>query len=191
MAKLRLTNSMRHNLKELAKTLIQVPSGKSTLDSAYANLKPHIIALIHEKFPPKEMVILDKYKYASTAQNVRLQLTSGGINEFRFNDKDEHIPFVSHNHGWQTPILPANEEITKLFDAWIDARTKYKDAVAVIFADYEVLIRNANTLEDVIEIWPEAVQLRPKPAQLPSPISADIITRIKSDVAQRNNETSQ
>lgn len=180
MPKLRLTQTMRARLVSLADKLVRLPVEEKIVADLYALVAPGVKQLVETKYPRKDMLVLKKYGKTHDHYNARLNLTAGGVVEFRFNPDDAPLAADSY------PIFGADDALTEAFENWRLATAALKKARDAKLADYRSLIRFSRNLEDVTDIWPEAEQIRPTAAcNALVALSPDALARIKADSASR------
>ncbi len=181
MGKIRLTLGARDTLRSLAKKLVVAEPEAKAVEKSYKALAPIMRKIIEAKYPPRDMRVLKKYEKAEIDDCIRVQLASGGVDEFKFIEDTGPLsacPYCS--------IYPLDAKQTDLFAEWEKATTAHKEAVRQKLLDYNGLIIASRTWEDVIEIWPEAATIKPEFANYPLTIlSAEVIERIKADVSTR------
>jgi hypothetical protein len=80
----------------------------------------------------------------------------------------------------------SDERQQKAVEAWVDAATALKDGTQKKREDYNAFIHSAGTFEQLIEIWPEAVQVADRiKVNLPATVNPEMLARIKADSAAR------
>lgn len=185
MPKLRLRSDHRQMLKEFARKVAKCPAEEQALEAAYNKAAPLVRKVVEAKYPLKDMRICKKYDVAEIDDCIKLQLAAGGIEMFNFARDTGPLVARSTSHG---AIYAADDACTAAVADWITARDALKAAQKAKNTDYDALIFNARTLEDVTEVWPEADSLRPKMGSYAlTVLSADAVERIKADVAMRAN----
>ncbi|MDE2106388.1 MAG: hypothetical protein KGL39_54735 [Patescibacteria group bacterium] len=184
MARLRLYQGARSQLKTLARKLVGCPAEEATLAAAYEAAAPAVRAIVHRALPPRDMAVYKRYDPAYIDDCIRLRLTSGGVEQFLFDEGTG--PLVVHGGGCLRRIFLADETETDLVQTWIAARDAHKAALKAKLSDYDALISQAKTLEDVTAIWPEAERLRSEIGGHPIvAFAGDVADRIRADVAAR------
>lgn len=186
MAKTRLCYQHRNYLNDLAKKLVHAPAEQSAMDAAYSAAAVAISAMVVAKYPIKDMLVLKRYDAARFDQCIFLD-DAGGRMRFDFRTEEE-APLVPCRFGCNSRVFVPDPEIRAITDAWNDAVFAHKEALAAKLGDYRSLIAAAKTFEDVVEIWPEAEQLRNvicKGSVALSVVSDDLVARIRADVQAR------
>ena len=177
--KIRLTDGMRRRLMEHARRLVDCPAERDVQERAYRVAEPLVLQIVHDFYPPRDMKVCLRHKAAQEVDRVYLRLAAGGDQQFLFQGNG---PAVVNSRQIYACDAPASHAVSN----WVKAFNAHKAAREAKLADYQALISTARTLEEVAVVWPEAEQLRPHfQSSLPTVLSADVITRIQADVAQR------
>jgi len=182
MSKTRMNEGLRDVLKALAVKVITCPKEQAAEEKAYAKAAPLVLATVQKKYPPRDMRVLAKYDKASHDDCIKLQLGAGGVEQFDF--RKEKGPIVAYK-TYSSPIYAADSKTTDAVSEWCAARDALKAAQKSKQDDYAALIMSATHLDDIIEVWPEAEQFRPKQGRALIPMSPDVLKRIRADVALR------
>lgn len=186
MPKTRLTNYMRSQLNQLARELVTAPIEEAELTDAYQAASTLVRLTVEEALPPADMLVLKKYGCARVDDCIRLNLPAGGVVRFVF--ANETGPLVVYTVCGR--VFNADNATAKVVNRWLAAVTAHEQAVGTKLMDYAALISASRYYEDVLNVWPEAERLRTKfGAGALSIFSADVVTRIKQDVASRKPET--
>ena len=129
------------------------------------------------------MKILAKYETANVDDCIKLQLTAGGVVQFDFI-KDTG-PLVAKK-TYLGAIYLANEECTKAVQFWLEAKEKLRETAEATRNDYRALVRSARTLEEIVEVWPQAEEVAQYArSQALTVLSQEVIARIKADADAR------
>lgn len=187
MASIRLNDNLRSRLNKLRAEIVKCPVELAAVEAMYNVAEPLVRATVVAAYPPADMEILKKYEVAFVDDCIKLQLTSGGVDQFNF--KTGTGPMVA-KPTYTGKIYLADEETTDAVANWSRAKSNLSLALGRKHEDYRSLITSARTLEEVIEIWPEAEQIAPfAHSYALTALSADAISRIKEDVRQRQAAT--
>lgn len=173
---------MRDKLRAHITGAIKPAKEQKALDVAYKALAPLVMKIVTTKYPPKDMKICERYGVAAIDDCVMLQLTAGGVDRFTFSAGEG--PLVAQDRGCRNRIYLADEETTQAFNAWSKSRDALREEVRKRYDAYAALIKAANTVEDVIAIWPEAATILP-PEALPVALGPKEIELLKADQAER------
>lgn len=185
MATLKLNQTHREWLTNLARSTVTCPAEKEAVDAAYAAAAPLVRRLVEAKYPPKDMKLLAKYEAAHADRCVRLNLTAGGVTEFNFRRDDVAIPLRPATGSCYRHIYQADDATTTAVQAYETARDAFKKAHGAKLGDYYALIRHSTKLEEVEAIWPPASGLRATlNRSVPVVLSDDVVARIRADVAK-------
>lgn len=190
---IRITETDRMFLRELASKTIQCKDEERAAVDAYVAALPIVRTLVMDRYPPKDMAVLEKYHATYEDRCIRIQLSSGGIVEFciRKEDKPCVVPGNHHrDHGCQGRIYAAGPEATQLIQNALDAAEAREQARNKKLADYRALIAASTTLEQIEAVWPfGGEELRPRKGRaLPVILSDEVVARIKADVAATEKE---
>lgn len=184
MAKTRLNESMRNALHGLARSKISCPEEKATENKAYGVAEKLILKMVNERYPTKDMKILQKYEVTRQDSCLRMQMTTGGVGEFTIKDESKYPLVPSGYCGGR--LYAADEATSDALQKWTTARDAVRQATKEKLSDYRSLILFSRNLEDVEAIWPEATEIRQNlNRSLPVLLSDDIVARIKADVETR------
>lgn len=179
--KTRLNADHRRALARLATEIVAVPVEAKAIDATYKKAAPLVMRDIVAKYPVRDMNVLLKYERASRGDCIRVQMTHGGVTQFRFNE----------GRGPITPrgycqIHAVKADTTSAIQDWASAVDAEKTAKAAKIGDYQSLIDFSRTLEDIEAVWPEASKIRSSIVRnLPALLSEDVVARIAADVAAR------
>lgn len=179
MAKLRLTQAMRTRLRHLANKVVSCPTERATLTAAYKTAAVAVRKAVEKSLPPADMKVLRKYDQAAVDDCIRLNLTAGGVVVFRFDEDTGPVSIGCR-------IFLADEQTTAAYNSWKAADDTWHKALRTKLSDYDALIDGATYYQDVVEVWPEAEQLRTEfgGGSLIA-FSPDVVARIRADVKTR------
>lgn len=182
MAKRRMLQWMRERLADHADKVVLPGTEKKAMDAAYKVAMPKIAALVAKKFPPAEMKVLAKWKSASNATDVNLQLANGVVTKFDFHEPD----YLQRPDGWEfgRQIFLADASISAAVEKWVTARDAYVAERKRRLTAYKALIDGAANVEDIIEVWPEARGILPAGSP-PIPLGPEQIALVKADQRER------
>jgi hypothetical protein len=186
MAKIRLTEGMRERLYAMAMKAAVYPKEQREFDRAYAKALPVMTKIVHGDYPASDMAICAKYGVTTKDTCIRLNLTPGGVDEFRFAEADAPV-VVSRGYSCRNRIYACDEKATLVFNSWKTAAVALEEAQNQRAADYRALVNASKTLDEVEAIWPGAGEMRASLANnLQATLTADVIARIQADIsAQR------
>ena len=182
MASVKLLVSHREFLSGFAKESVKCAAEEAADAKAYAKAAPLARKALQTKYPVKDMKVLQKYGVAKGDRCIRLQLTAGGVVEFKFRGDD--LPLRPNGYDCGRHIYATDEAATQAISASLDAEAAFKKAMADKLRDYGALIAHSTTLEQIEAVWPAASALRPRLARsVPVILSDDVIARIKADAS--------
>jgi hypothetical protein len=172
---------MRSCLNELARELVSAPDEDAALTNAYQAASVLVRRTVEAALPPSDMQVLRKYDCARIDDCIRLNLPAGGVVRFQFDEETGPLSISGCGR-----IFNADDETMHAVNAWQDALRAQQKAISLKLSDYGALIAIARNYEDVVEVWPEAEQLRSQfDAGYLTVFSPDVIARIRSDVQTR------
>lgn len=187
MASIKINQEDRQFLLTFASESIQCPAETKADKDAYAKAAPLVRKLVEERYPPKDMKLLLKYEQARHDACIRLQLTAGGVVEFRFRDPDKGplVPGSSNSYGCRNRMYAADDAATAAIVASLAAAEALIKARNTKLSDYQALISASSTLEQIEDVWPAGgAALRPRKGRsLPVILSDEVIARIKADAS--------
>lgn len=181
MAKTRMANWMRDKLREHAKKVVHPAAEKAALDKTYRAALPAVLALVHERYPARDMKILERYQVTSQVSKVKLQAEDGSVEEFIFEEADR--PRQPNNYRSGGFYLAA-VKTAALLQAWSASKASYDAELARRLTAYRALIDGSFYVDDLIDVWPEAVTVIPK-AHLPLAFGPEQIAIVKRDLHER------
>jgi len=195
MTKLRLTNSHREKLLDLAMKLVRgsIPAElDKPLFLARSDLELMLTVVVEERYPVSDMLVLVKYGKATTDNCIRLKLTRSveAVAKTYNRGGDYHIYNFTGRVG---PIAPGcqtyllSDAQTGVYERWVLAFNAVEMNVQYRYADYAKLINASRYYEDVLDIWPEAEALRVDfgRAAVAVVLTGDVISRIRADAEAR------
>lgn len=182
MAKRKLLQWMREQLKEHAKKVVTCSSEKKALDTAYNRALPLVTKIVTDKFPPAEMKIVSKWKGASFEHEAKLSIPSGSVVKFDFEKGD--APLRPDGYQFGNQIFIAAAPIAAAVEKWLDARTAYLAERKKRLDAYRAMIDGSSTVEDLIAVWPEAAGVLPAGSPLIA-LGPEQIAIIKADLRER------
>lgn len=185
--KIRLNKDMRLELTKYAEGLISFPEDEAAIEELYKIAQGAAREAIQQRYPLNDMLILQRYDQARQRDSYRFSLDA--FNQIQFQFKPETGPLACST-GWSNPPISCPNGYRKIED-------HYKAVKALglkknqLLSDYKNLIASARTLEELIEVWPEAEVMRDSlegraGRRAISCLSSEAIERIKADVAQRS-----
>lgn len=182
MAKRKLLQWMREQLKEHAEKVVLCSAEKKALDAAYKKAAPLVTAIVHQKFPPAEMKILSKWKCGSVKDDPKLSIPDGTVIQFVF-ERDDY-PACPSGYEYNRQIYIANATVAAAVEKWIAARDAYKAERKKRLDAYSAMIDGSSTVEDLIGVWPEVAGVLPAGSP-PIALGPEQIAIIKADLRER------
>jgi hypothetical protein len=173
---------MRDKLSSHVHSKVDPPVERKAMDAAYKKVAPLVSKVVQAKFKPADMKVLAKYKVAQPDKCIRLTLSDMRVVEFKFRS-DEDAPLAPRTNCYDRMFL-GDEALTAAFDAYMKAKDAHDDETKKRLCAYASLIRNSSTVEDIIEVWPEAAALLPA-TEIMAPLSPEQLAIIKADADQR------
>lgn len=180
----RLTMNHRSLLYALVAQIVDCPAEIKAEQRAYDRAMPAARKIVEAVYAPKDMEVFLKYDRASKDNCIRVQLGDGDVKQFTFRADD--APYVPKGANCRDRMYLADERPGALIEAWVTAAKDLEVATEKKRAEYNAFVENAATFEQVVDIWPEAMQLSDRiRINLPAAVSPDMIERIKADSARR------
>lgn len=179
----------RKKLFEFAKANVKCPAEQAALDAAYKTAKPFVLSVVHLRFPPKDMKVLDRYGAARRDECVSFGGFYDSDSVFRFRANDVDIPLVPRQNSCRELSYDWSKEARDALNAYVLAKQAHKKAVDQKIEDYRRLIMGSRMFSDVVAVWPAAEVLRerlmPKTVEQRAlaVLSEDAIARIRADNA--------
>lgn len=186
---IRMNDALRSRLQDEVIRLVHLPDiGRKEMD-AYNIAAPLVRICVQAKYPPKDMLVCEKYGVATIDDCIHLQLTQGGVQAFKFVAGTG--PLVVKK-TYQGQIYLADQVTTLAVLDWIAVHEEHDEKLRALRNDYYALIKGARTLEEIVEIWPEIVTVeRYARSYALTVLSQDVINRIKADVARRSEQAEE
>lgn len=184
MAQTRLLESHRQALRDLSRRVVDCPTETKAEEAAYQKFSPVARKIIEKQFPAADMAVFAKYEMTRQDRCVRFQQTSMGVEQFEFRAGEEVT--IPRNGGCSSRIYMADERATELLQKWVSAKDAKEKALEAKLNQYSAFIESARTFEQVLEIWPEAIELEPRiKKNLPVALSETTIADITADSKRR------
>lgn len=183
MSKRKLLQWMRDTLTNHAKERVDPPAERKAMDAAYKKAAPLVSRMVQKKYKPTEMEILRKYEVATRDDCIRMTLPDSRVVTFNYRTEDE-APLVAQANNRRGRMFLADEPLMLAYDAYTKAEEAHKDERQRRVAAYGTLIRSAATVEDIVEVWPEAAALLPATAMM-APLTPEQLALINTDMLER------
>ena len=181
--KTRLNSFSRERLHNLAKDIVACPKEKAALDKAYAAAEKVVLIAVEKRWPAADMEVLKKYDLHRSLKAAHTSGNGAYIN-FEFAEGTERL---CAQYQSNRPVILSDKDIA-LVVTWEKAKAAYNESIQKKLADYKALINGSRNFEDVLEVWPEADKVRGDIGlnAVSTELSADVVKRIKADVAARS-----
>lgn len=184
MSSTRLTNNHRTVLVALVSRIVDCPAEIKAEAAAYAKALPMVRKIVEATYPPADMAVLSKYKLAIPDECVRVRHADMSVQQFNFRKDD--APQVANRYDCGNRMYLSDERQQKAIEAWVDAAKALTDATKKKREDYAAFINSAATFEQLVEVWPEAMQVADRiKINLPATVNPEMLARIKADSAAR------
>lgn len=194
MAKTRLTNRMRDEIIHYVDRVIEEPELKAEWQAAEHAMKMMATVDVGVVAPEDEMAVLRKYGHSTNLNDARFVLpVSGAVVSITWGYKQVAVdggtmtvgagPEVPESMDAWGKIWQGSEALEQAYNRAKDAERAYHTKVTARRADYKSLIRMVRTFEALLEVWPEASEMRTvlgivENKQL---VPIDLVERIKAD----------
>lgn len=184
----RLSQYNRDDLSRFAKKQITSTADTTQLDAAYERAAQAVHDALVEKYPQKDMKVLQRYDAASA--DACIYVSSGYYNydQFCFRNGDTRIPLRPGSAGGCNSRNAFMLEGDKLeaWEAYKDAQKAHETEVKRRLSDFNALIQNVKTFNEVADVWPAAEAMRESivgSGTSLTVLSNDVVSRIKADAA--------
>lgn len=183
----RLSNTDRDTLYSFAKKQVAATEDSAALDAAYDAAAQVIHDLMIEKYPPKDMKVLERYGAAEADACIYVTRAQYDFDRFCFRDGDKRIPVRPRERGCNrgSPFILEGDH-RQVYDAFKDAEKAQKDAMQKRLSDYRALIYGARNFNEVASVWPAAEALREAIVGTGTALqvlSDDVVARLRNDAA--------
>lgn len=209
MKKTRLRSNHRSKLTKYAEQIVDALEERAALDAATQALTDYVVDLFARMFPERDMRVLSKYGMTAKVKEfeayfdvpVRLDAQARwyrGDNMAPIMDNTPRVtltapvtvPFrvVPHHTNFVRVAVGTDARLAQLISAQRVASWQHQARRERKLEDYRALIREATTYEAVIEIWPEAADLRADIAKVEyglTTLDPAARERIRRDVEER------
>lgn len=195
MAKKRLNKTHRDMLKRLARDKVESPETQKVIDRTLTKAQTIAFKEHQKQFPEDDMKLLQKYGVAKTTTDIPILFHCKDTGKSDHDSVTVEESFIHpENNSWRTdPKHKVQSKydgpLHKACKAYSQAKKDHDEAITSKRRDYNTLIDNARTFEDVLEVWSEAEELRTSicgTTTALATINNDVIVRIKKDVEKRN-----
>ena len=189
-----LNKADREALMNFASANISCAEEAAAMDAAYDIAKPLLLTTVHNRFPPTDMAVLERYGAARRDDCVRFGGSYDTESTFYFRKGDTDVPLVPRQTGCSQLYYEWNKEARAALNAYVLARQAYEKARKNKLEDYRRLIVGSRTFNDVVAVWPAAEAMRAKlipktPQQRAlAVLSEEAIARIRADNAGAQKE---
>lgn len=181
MAKRRLLEWMRDRLSSHVHEKVDPAAERKAMDVAYRKITPMVTRMVARKFKPEEMKILAKYSVSNEDTCIHITMPDSRVVEFELREADA----VTVPYGrCQNRMYLGDDVMMAAYDVHQKAVEAHEAETKRRIEAYRVLIRSATTVEDIVEVWPEAAALLPATAVM-APLTEDQLALIRADTQQR------
>lgn len=189
----RLSNGDRDTLYTFAKKQVEATENSATLDAAYDAAAQVVHDLMVEKYPPKDMKVLERYGVAEADACIYVTRSQYDYDRFTFRDGDKRVPMRPHGYCNRNAPFILEGDARKIYDAFKDAEKAQSEALRKRVADYKALIYGARNFNEVVSVWPAAEVLREAIVGTGTALqvlSDDVVARLRKDAAHTLAEAS-
>lgn len=194
MPKTRLLRHHRDTLKNFAREKVQITKAEQEeINKLRQKINKMVISFITKNFPQKDMVILKKYGCASVDRCIYFMVPDTTLTvQWKFPEEmKDTLPLmpIRSTRSYGRNIHDGGDELPKLIQEYEKLESKAKEDRNQRRRDYFALIEYTRNYEDLLEIWPEAEEVRSRITgyQVPSVVSDEMIARIKADQEARKS----
>lgn len=146
MAKTRLNTHHRNALRRFADENISCPKQDAANAKAYERASRLVREDAEKKYPPADMVTLEKYSAARQDTCINGGNPSGVFVRFQFTD-DEHAPLMPSSYC-SSRSISFTQKTSDAIDAYEKAKTALETARSEKLTKYRSLIETARYFED-------------------------------------------
>jgi hypothetical protein len=157
----RLSKEDREILRTFAGKHINCPAEKAALDAIYKTAKKVVLEVVRQKYPVKDMAVLNKYNQAAPDKCIMFG-ASRYDRDAIFFFVDDDAPLVPGRDGCQERHYPWTAEQKAVLAEYQLKRLALERAKKDKLDTYTRLIFGSNTFNDITTIWPAAEELRPR-----------------------------
>lgn len=191
--KTRLNASMREQLVEFAgrKTDLLFVDARAEIERLKAEAVVLADAAVTAQWSTEVLTVLDSFDCVQYSNNVPVlvgtEFTHQSPKFTAVLSRDFRIPRVS-GRKHRSLLLPADHPLVVKHAEVQTASTRLHEARSEKLRKYKTLVAGAKTFEDVVEMWPEAEELRSRicgPGTAIATITPAIISGIKQDMTDR------
>jgi len=185
----RLSQGDRDVLYRFALKCVKETQDTSELDAAYDAAAQVVHDALIEKYPQKDMKVLARYDAAVSDACVYVSKGYYDYDQFCFREGDKRIPLRPTGRGCNSRnafMLEGGRE--DIYSTYTKAKGAHDAAVKQRYNDYKALIYAAKTFNEVVEVWPQADNLRTTIVGSHSALvvlSSEVVERIKADPAHQ------
>jgi hypothetical protein len=184
----RLSQYNRDDLTRFARKQIASTADATELDAAYERAAQAVHDALVEKYPQKDMKVLQRYDAASA--DACIYVSSGYYNydQFCFRDDDKRIPLRPGRAGGcnsRNAFMLEGDRL-EAWEAYKDAQAAHDAEIKRRLSDFTALINGAKTFNEVADVWPAAEVMRESivgSGTSLTVLSDDVVSRIKADPA--------
>lgn len=178
MPKTRMNATIRRNLLSFATRFAHPTDEIAAEERARAKLLPIVSAEIERQWPARDMKVLQKYSAGRGINHVLLKVGDRDLGRgYRFSIPTRHVV------GYSCTILLDAKHAT-LVAEWEKALNALGAERERRIGQYEALIMASTTVEDLLEVWPEAAGHVPDRPNLPA-LTQESYALIQQDRAEQ------
>ncbi len=184
MAQRRLNKEIRQDISDFLKKRIKETTDYSALNEMREALKEQIIAFMLEKYPLKDMKVLQKYEQAFYDKCLYFIPAEEWVHHrlsFTFTEEEE-IPLIAGTPQTCRGRKHVSREIHTAIDAYDHAQEAICDEQRVRLKNFDTFVWNSRTFEQVVAVIPDIAALNfDSTCNLPTIMSPDLMKSIKGD----------
>jgi hypothetical protein len=156
-------------------------------DATYQAAAPLVAAAIERVYPVAHMEVLKRYGVTQERDTFNLVAPErpGDVTQFQFNEDDALLTPKTGNYADGNRVYGVDDATLDAVLAWRRAHEAYTKTRSQLLTAYKAVINTARTLNQVVDVWPEAAQLEVpnRPLVL---LSDETLALIRADVAERS-----
>ena len=182
----RLSQSDREVLYKFAQKQVEATENSAALDAAYDAAAQVVHDVLIEKYPQKDMKVLERYGVAQADDCIYVTRSQYDYDRFCFRADDKRIPLRPAGNCNRGKPFILEGDARQAYDQYRDAEKAHNAALKQRLADYHALVYGARTFNEVVEVWAAADVLRGAivgTATALRVLSDDVVARIQRDAA--------
>lgn len=156
MGSVRLNDFNRGLLRDLVKSKVVFEAETKALSRRKNSLDERVLGVIKKEFPEYEMEILKKYNV--TEMCTSFSLIKKNTSVLTRYELDE--PIIVADGGFMNKRISVSEKLYGDVEKFLKSQNQLNEDTRKARSPYFELIKNSKTFNEVLEVWPEAAELK-------------------------------